>query len=119
MAFAMVSFASCSINADFDDDDEQTTSNSNIELTTTKTSSSITLSWKPVQGCFWYRIYTAKKGETLNQIANYQDIIHSTITYDIKDLAANTAYEIKIEGYDYASGGKLLVSKTISVSTNQ
>ena len=89
-----------------------------ITISTTKTSTSITLSWKPVEGCFWYKISTAKSGAALSPVSTYQDIKNDPITYTLSGLTANTAYDIKLEGTDYSSGGKLLASKTITISTN-
>jgi hypothetical protein len=110
----MLSLSSCSK----DDSAVPETVLSNIELSITKTTTSVSLSWIPVSGCSWYRIYIAKNGEPLVQVANYQDLINIPITYTIYELTANTSYNIKIEGRDYASGGKILASKTLVVSTN-
>lgn len=89
-----------------------------IAVTATQTSTSIELSWSPVEGCSWYHIYIAKQGETLDEIATYQNLYDDPITYEITDLSADTSYDLKLEGTDYASGGKLIASTTLSVTTN-
>jgi hypothetical protein len=89
----------------------------NIELTAVAAKNSVTLSWKPVANCSWYRISFAKKGETFGNTSNYQNLIDNPITYTISNLTANTAYDIKMDGADYAVGGQVFASKTISVTT--
>ena len=113
IVIVMVSFISCTKK----DSTDTETVLSDIDITSTVTSSSIELSWKPVEGCYWYRIYIAKSGGTLKEETNFQDLINNPITYTISGLTANTSYDIKMEGSDYATGGKLLASKTIKVST--
>lgn len=88
-----------------------------IELSIVPEINNIELSWKPVEGVSWYQIYFAEEGKELEQITNYQNLIADPITYTLLDLAANTTYEIKLEGTDYASGGKVIASKTIKVTT--
>lgn len=90
---------------------------SDIEITATQTSTSITLSWKPVEGCSWYQIYYAKLGESLEQYGSFQDLKTNPITNTISGLKPNTTYDIKVEGTDYLSGGKILASKELKVTT--
>ncbi len=115
--WAFFAFTLCVLSACSEDKVEPTVALKDIELTNTPAKNSIALRWKPVEGCSWYRISFAKKGETLGNTNNYQDLINNPITYTISSLTPNTAYDIKIEGSDYASGGKLIASKTISVTT--
>ena len=88
-----------------------------IPLTSTQTNSTIKLSWKPVAGCKWYKISYAKSGETLVPSDNYQDLINDPITFTISGLTANTSYDVKMEGSDYLTGGKLIASKTLTIKT--
>ena len=90
-----------------------------ILLTATATSSSIILSWEPVDGCSWYNIASAVQGNTLVGIANYQDNQSNPITYTISNLSPNTVYVVKLEGSDYLNGGKVLATKSITVTTPQ
>lgn len=89
----------------------------NIEISSVASNDYISLSWKPVEGVSWYQIYIAESGQPLVQITNYQDLQNNPISYRIADLKANTNYEIKMEGTDYASGGKLVASKTLKITT--
>ena len=107
-------FASCTK----DDSPENGTDLADIEITTTATSSSVKLSWKPVEGCSWYKIYLAVAGATLEEKVSYQDLDNDPITYTLSGLTANTTYDVKINGTDYAVGGKLIATKTLSVKTN-
>jgi hypothetical protein len=77
------------------------------------------LSWKPVSGCSWYKISKAKQGNTLTEESNYQDLNSNTLTYTLSNLSANTIYDIKMEGTDYLSGGKLIATKSITAATTQ
>lgn len=88
-----------------------------IEVTSTSTSDAITLSWKPVSGVSWYKIYISKKGESATEFGPYQDLNRNPITYKIPDLEANTTYDIKLEGKDYAYGGDVLAVHSLTVST--
>jgi hypothetical protein len=102
-----------------DNEDDVTPTLKEIDLSTTSTSTSIKLSWMPVTGCSWYVISYAKTGQALAEVANYQDLINTPITYTISGLTANTSYDLKIEGKDYASGGNLLATKSKTTSTLQ
>ncbi|WP_028978675.1 fibronectin type III domain-containing protein [Sporocytophaga myxococcoides] len=88
-----------------------------IQVTSSSTAEAITLSWKPVSGVSWYTIYITKKGESAREIGPYQNLINDPITYKIADLEPNTAYDIKLEGKDYAYGGNVLAVHNLTVST--
>lgn len=90
----------------------------NIELSSIASNNYIFLSWKPVEGVSWYQVYIAESGQPLVQVTNYQDLVNDPLSYEIEGLKANTNYEIKIEGTDYASGGKIIASKTRNITTS-
>jgi hypothetical protein len=88
-----------------------------INLKTISTQNTINLTWPPVEDCSWYFISIGLPGESLTLKGSYQNLISDTLSYDLRGLQKNTLYEIKVEGKDYLSGGKLIASKTITVST--
>lgn len=110
----MVVFASCTPDENPVPDIEV----KDIELTSTSTSTSIELSWKPVEGCSWYFISITEEGETADEETSYQDLQNDPITYNLTGLTASTSYEIKMVGSDYLSGGKILATKTLKVTTD-
>lgn len=109
----MANFFSCTT----EETEETTPSLKDIVLSNVPEIDHIELSWKPVEGVTWYQIYFAEEGKELEQITNYQNLIADPISYTLLDLAANTTYQIKIDGTVYASGGKVIASKTIKVTT--
>ncbi len=88
-----------------------------IEVTSTSEADAITLSWKPVSGVSWYKIYIEKKGESAREIGPYQNSISDPIVFKIGSLEANTVYDIKLEGLDSAYGGKVLAVHSLTAST--
>ncbi|MCR6637557.1 MAG: fibronectin type III domain-containing protein [Sporocytophaga sp.] len=88
-----------------------------IEVTSTSTADAITLSWKPVSGVSWYKIYITKEGESTRELGPHQNLISDPIIFKIGSLEANTAYDIKLEGLDYAYGGSVLAVHSLTVST--
>lgn len=112
----LFAFSSCTVSLG-DEDLEPVIDVIELNLSVSTSEDSATLTWDKVEECSWYKILIAKKGETLEVEANYQNLNVEEFSYEVNGLDSKTEYDIKVEGTSYLDDGKILAEKSMTVST--